>query len=134
MSKYIRLKDGTICDDGNKYNIDEEGNYCEIETFMGRSEEVIMISKKNIVKESDNLEDLCDEFILFDDENKIHYKSQEGSIWWLGASLYPKSVRGAIFTNEGIIYVTKMVRKENGEIFYLSKTLLIYILTYQFQI
>lgn len=67
-----------------------------------------------VIKESENIEDLCDEFILFDDENKIHYQSQEGSIWWLGAGLYPKSVRGAIFTNEGIIYVAKL--NENKEL------------------
>ena len=65
MSKYVRLKDGSICDDGDKYRIDEEGNYCEIETFMARSEEVIMIPKENIAKESDNLEDLFDAVIKY---------------------------------------------------------------------
>lgn len=116
MAKYVRLKDGTICDGAGNYKIDEEGNYCEIVSRWGKNEEVIMIPKESIEKESDNIEDLFDEFILFDDENKIHYKSQEGSIWWIGAIGYPKSVRGAIFTNEGIIYVAKLNENKEWEL------------------
>lgn len=122
MSKYIRLKDGTIWDDGNNYIIDEEGNYCEVRTFMGRSEEVIMIPKDNIEKESDNLEDLCDVFVkkskeegndFFDigtnmfrifDMKYYDYKK------WFGVYDY----YGAIWTNKGLIFVAKM--NEDGEL------------------
>ena len=111
MSKYIRTEDKII--DVSYLNKDDKGNYYiwESDDFCANRK---YIYKEDIIKESDNLEDLCDEFILFDDENKIHYQSQESSIWWLGASLYPKSVRGAIFTDKGIIYVAKM--NENKEL------------------
>jgi hypothetical protein len=68
MSKYVRLKDGTICDGIDNYKIDEDGNYCEIVSRWGKNEEVIMIPKEVVEKESDNLEDLFDAVITFSEK------------------------------------------------------------------
>ena len=105
--KYVRTTEGIVYVGDCKK--DENGDYCS-----GDNLEYLEMKHEYIIKESDNLEDLCDEFILFDNENKIHYQSQEGSIWWLGAALYSESIRGAIFTNKGIIYVVKM--NENNKL------------------
>ena len=121
MAKYVRLKDGTICDDGDKYRIDEEGNYCEIETFMGRSEEVIMIPKDNIVKESDNIEDLFDEYvwdediISFKDMDKFTFENDD-YIFDLDETKIKEGIYGAIWTNKGLIYVAKMNKDEKWEL------------------
>ena len=63
---------------------------------------------------ADNIEELCDEFVLTDNEGKHHYESVEKTIWLLGASLYITTVRGAIWTDKGLIYVAKM--NEKGEL------------------
>lgn len=111
MSKYIRTKMFQILEVTKK---EEDTSYKDVCYWYKCKRNRYKIHSDFVIKESENIEELCDEFILFDDENKIHYKSQEGAMWWLGASLYPKSVRGAIFTNEGIIYVAKC--NENNEL------------------
>ena len=115
MKKYIVGENGKIYD---KFGIDLEKEKVGVLNCYYIEEEYcrILYEKEDFdkLKQGDTIEELCDEFILFDDENKIHYQSQEGSIWWLGAGLYPKSVRGAIFTDEGIKYVAKL--NENNEL------------------
>lgn len=73
------------------------------------------------IKESDNLEDLMDEFVFFDknfntygvfDKKVINYK-------WLkdNRTIYPSKwciIYGAIWTNKGLKFVAKM--NENGEL------------------
>lgn len=118
FSKYIRLKDGTICDDIEKYLLDEEGNYCEFRTFMGINEEVIIIPKDNIEKESDNLEDLCDEFIwdeqiiCFSDKDKFHYENDD-YIFDLDKEKIKEGIYAAVWTDKGLIYVARM--NKDGE-------------------
>ena len=113
--KYVRLKDGTICDDGDNYRIDEEGNYCEIETFMNRSEEVIMMPKENIEKESDNIEDLLDLYVIQTDDNyHIMHKVET-----LKTHNFTKQQTcfGAIWIkNKGLMYVAKMNKDERWEL------------------
>jgi len=121
MSKYIRTENGIyeVKKEVTVNNVGNENESCfpnqngyfvySKDNFSGE-----FIPKADVIKESENIDDLCDEFILFDDDKKIHYQSQEGSIWWLGAALYTKSVRGTIFTNEGIKYVAKM--NENNKL------------------
>ena len=75
------------------------------------------IYKESIIKEADTIEELCDEFVFFDtkDNNKPHYKSSESEgIWFLGASLFIETLRGAIWTDKGLIYVAKM--NDKGEL------------------
>lgn len=105
--KYVRTEDGIIYV-GDLIK-DENGDYCN-------TKDCIELQGKYVLKESDHIDDLCDEFVLFDNENKIHYKSKEGEIWWLGAALYTESVRGAIFTNEGMKYVAKLNKNNDLEL------------------
>lgn len=123
MSKYVRLKAGTICDDGDNYRIDEEGNYCEVKTFMGRSEEVIMIDRKWIDKESDNIEDLFDEYVV-DCKHKdsiqkypfVYGLPKNIKSYYLDLNQDIKDttiIYGAIWINEGLKYVARM--NKDGE-------------------
>lgn len=115
FSKYIRLKDGTICDDIEKYLLDEEGNYCEFRTFMGINEEVIIIPKDNIEKESDNLDDLVDAYVAVLRKNKDYEKDEYRVI---GTRYLPGikkdyvdkgySVYGAIWNTLELKFVTYM--------------------------
>lgn len=89
-------------------------DYVDEETYGGRTGRLYLIPPKSVIKQSDSIEELCDEFVFFDKDNKPHYKSQEGEIWWLGASLYTETLKGAIFTDKGLIYVAKM--NEKGEL------------------
>ena len=94
--KYIRTKDIII----------------EINPTL--TDEQIDISLGKNTPRADTIEELCDEAVFFDEDNKPHYKSQEGNIWYLGAGLYTESLRFGIFTDKGLIYVAKM--NEKGEL------------------
>lgn len=72
--------------------------------------------KANAIKQADTIEELCDEAVFFDKDNKPHYQSQEGAIWYLGASMYTETLRFGIFTDKGLIYVAKMNDKEELEL------------------
>ena len=63
---------------------------------------------------ADTIEELCDEAVFFDKDNKPHYKSQEGNVWYLGAGLFTETLRFCIFTDKGLIYVAKM--NDKGEL------------------
>lgn len=82
--KYIRTKDGKIIETPFMTDLDKPYKF------------------------ADTIEELCDEFVFFDKDNKPHYKSQEGNIWYLGAALYIETLRYGIFTDKGLIYVAKM--------------------------
>lgn len=73
-----------------------------------------LLQEKNIVASADTIDDLCDEWLFFDKDNKPHYKSQEGNLWYLGAGLFKDSLRACIFTDKGLIYVAKM--NDKGEL------------------
>lgn len=112
MSLYIRTKMFQILEVTKK---EEDTSFKDVTYWYKCKHNRYKVHSDFVVKESENIEDLCDEFMLFDNEGIIHYKSKEGEIWWLGAALYPESVRGAIFTDEGIKYVVKY-NKETGKL------------------
>lgn len=111
MKKYIRTQEGNIY---KRLFIDK--------AIVGGSHGCICDKDLNpigetIIKESDDIEELCDEIVFFDNENKPHYKTQEPeSIWLLGASLYANSLRFGIFTDKGLIYVAKLNDKGEWEL------------------
>ena len=67
-----------------------------------------VIDPKSIVGKANSIDELCDEFVFFDNEKHPHYKSQEGNLWYLGAGLFQESLRACIFNEKGMIYVAKM--------------------------
>lgn len=91
--KYIRTKDGRIlvADDNS------------------------LMAKLTTNKVADTIEELCDEFVMIDEENE-HYIKQDNDIhhirrkWAIGNY----KVYGAIWTDEGLIYVAKM--NDKGEL------------------
>lgn len=106
MSKYIRTK---YC----IFEVNENG-----ETYNGygckSKNGTIKIHKKDIIKQADTIEELCDEF---------RYKFCEGDGKWydkdedITGALSEKeilTIRGGIWTSKGLIYVAKM--NEKGEL------------------
>ena len=112
MNKYIRTKDGKILDTDKRevYTVTKnEHNAYDLkegDKFLLEKGKIIKITDE--YRQSDTIEELCDEVVLFDKDNVPHYKSKEGNIWYLGAGLFTESLRFGIFTDKGLIYVAKM--------------------------
>ena len=105
--KYIRTKDG----------IYEINRYYEPRDYYWVKQDCEQpISSDEIIKQADTIEELCDEAVFFDKDNKPHYKSQEGNLWYLGAGLFIETLRFCIFTDKGLIYVAKMNEKGDLEL------------------
>ena len=114
---YIRTKDGI-------YKVSHYNAYA---THKRKGETLLegyktsYIKNENIINQSENLEELCDLFI--DEETKaIFYKHNGYVINWKTNMVYSlkalsesyHSVKGAIYTDKGLIYVAKM--NEKGEL------------------
>lgn len=107
MGKYVRTRT-------NIYKVfGETEKVYYVGCSRNRSKER-MQSKSKVIAKADTIEELCDEAVFFDDNKEPHYKSKEGSIWYLGASLFTESLRFAIWTDKGLIYVAKV--NEDGEL------------------
>lgn len=107
--KYVRTKDKIyeICENGETYN----GFGCKTK------EGVIKIHKKDIVKQADTIEELCDEFVvksLVDKPIVIHKQYMDLKDYKFidnGYTIHIDSeseIYGAIWTDKGLIYVAKM--------------------------
>ncbi len=83
------------------------------------------IEKEEIVKQSDNLAELCDEFVIKVDNEYLHAKyypvdrtfyiyNTEEEISLEECLRFNYVVKGAIWTDKGLIYVAKM--NEKGEL------------------
>lgn len=123
--KYIRTKDGRIFEvmsgpDENEWYEQKDG--------------IICLPKKKILKQADNIEELCDEFVvehdsnLYNDNGRDIYYQVYGRACHRGDSYYDftfEQIRtgriemggtlcGAIWTDKGLIYVAKM--NDKGEL------------------
>lgn len=86
-------------------------------------EGVIMPYGEDIIKESDAIEELCDEFVLakvdFIVLNKEHTQFRfKGKDEWLDITEIEskRGIYGAIWTDKGLIYVAKMNKKGELEL------------------
>lgn len=126
--KYAKLKKGIISNLEDLWK-DMNGNYC-----FGLGYKPV-IYKEDIIKESDNLEDLFDEFIAHwkkDDKefgtNGTYWKDNNekpryfqynnldvicSEISYFASSLDRLDIYGALWTDKGLIYVAKM--NKDGE-------------------
>ena len=104
---YIRTKNHIYkaeCETCNKqgYYIDEFD--CDV------------ILKRQIIKQSENLEELCDRFVVMDKETKevisIVTFLEYAKLW----SSCKYNIYGAIWTDKGLIYVAKMDDKGDLEL------------------
>ena len=115
---YIRTKDGVYEVKVNKYY---ELVYC-------KNNQIVLSC--NIIKQSENLEELCDEFVLhygdtmqtsipipwatYERRDDNWQKHKEKLISELKKAERKATVYGAIWTSKGLIYVAKM--DENGDL------------------
>ena len=108
---YIRTKDGV-------YEVEKEecGFYC-----CKGLEMAIAPYDEEVIKQSENLEELCDLFI--DEETKTIFHKHNGYVInWKTNMVYSlkalsescRSVKGAIYTDKGLIYVAKI--NDKGEL------------------
>ena len=118
--KYIKTKDGI------KKIMQERQTCYYVLSRNGISE--YAISKEKVIKQADTIEELCDEFVLFDNEYPHdfyidHYFKDIKEILeeeierCRERCFYPRKPRqlyGAIWTNKGLTYVAKM--NDKGEL------------------
>ena len=79
----------------------------------------IKIHKKDILKQSNNLAELCDEFVIDDKRNNVHYLMNYDDVIdeINNGRIYDEDViYGAIWTDKGLIYVAKMNKKGELEL------------------
>lgn len=101
--KYIRTKDGKI--------MLELDNYYPNTTHIYIEEEII--------KKSDNIEELCDEFVEVKNDNTFgsHFAWNKRSLnEYFKYRKNESKIYGAIWTDKGLVYVAKMNEKEELEL------------------
>ena len=103
--KYIRTKDGNIYE--TKDLIKCEDNRYPKGWFTKSGVPLIAI------KESDNIEDLFDEFVWVTPEGEHHIKPKTGDGLWYLCCDYKKGhqIYGAIWTDKGLIYIAKLTEE-----------------------
>ena len=101
---YIRTKYGIYKVECETYN--KQGYYID------RYEEDVIL-KKQVIKQSENLEELCDEFVVWLNENNCHFTTTNYLYIYQNRDK-AKSVFGAVWTDKGLIYVAKM--NDKGEL------------------
>ena len=107
---YIRTKDGI-------YKVESETCHKQ-GYFIDRYEEDVIL-KKQVIKQSENLEELCDKFVgYFEIFNRSYYYIHENSYDEFKSNaqmIGPNySAYGAIWTEKGLIFVAKM--NDKGEL------------------
>ena len=105
MSKYIRTQDGVY----------------EIKDGLNQTSKEIQIALINgDYKQSDTIEELCDEFVYYNPKTLIekyrydyyhNLSEKDHDLKWLKGG---KIIYGAIWTDKGLIYVAKM--NDKGEL------------------
>ena len=100
--KYIRTKCG-VYEKDKLYKFYEmlDGKYYKCENY---------INQNDIIKESDKLEELCDEFVVIDNNGQPQvYSPFDLKTWTTDNDLF-----GAIWTEKGLIYIAKL--NDKGEL------------------
>ena len=74
-----------------------------------------LLSKFEVEKQADTIEELCDEFALIDFDNNKYFKKDYTSPYYKLKFLNKyKAIYGAIWTDKGLIYVAEMI--DNGKL------------------
>ena len=108
---YIRTKDGV-------YDVDEIKPY-----FLDEKQKLfinnglkIAVNEKQVIKQADTIEELCDRFVVMDKETKevvnIVTFLAYAKLW----SSCKYDIYGAIWTDKGLIYVAKINDKGDLEL------------------
>ena len=118
--KYIRTKDGKIID--TSLALDSEPTNHNLMRFKSKNwlngHKQITIKVDNIIAQADTIEELCDEFVFIDEffkrEHRLAYSLENALARCKYHDVDITTLRGAIWTNKGLIYVAKM--NEKGEL------------------
>ena len=100
---YIRTKDGVYEVEQSQLEDDEEVVNCEY----------CQISKLEIKRKSEKLEELCDEFVVWLDDNNCHFTTTNYLYIYQNRDK-AKATFGAIWCEWGLKYVAKM--NDKGEL------------------
>lgn len=104
MNRYIRTKDGKIYDTATEWkNIRETHSLI---VLMNKDRKNVLIYKAD-TKQADAIEDLCDEFVLVDEEIN-HYTVIRKEALVLFKPTPTWALYGAIWTDKGLIHKAKM--------------------------
>lgn len=76
------------------------------------------VAQKDVIKQADTIEELCDEFVYIDEffkrEHRLAYSLENALALCKYHDVDITTLRGAIWTDKGLIYVAKM--NEKGEL------------------
>ncbi len=104
--KYIRTKNEVI----DISTWEEQENYYENKWYI--------VVKNSILARANTIEELCDQFVFVDDfylhEHRVCHSFENAIALSKKHNVDIKTFRGAIWTDEGLIYVAKM--NEKGEL------------------
>lgn len=133
--KYIRTKDGIY-----KVLKKPKGNYSFEKTdvvigFLNDTKHTPIIAEKDdIIKKADTIEELCDLFVdttglkgIADGWRFDGYDKNKKALWWISTSETTRyisinewndktAIKGAIWTNKGLIYVAQINQKGEVEL------------------
>lgn len=109
--KYIRTK-SKIYEVESEF-LDNEGKWVGY-NIVGNDMAIIL--RTQVIKQADTIEELCDEFLIMDNERCMeifsNYDNLKNSGWYRSDI----DIYGAIYTNKGLIYVAKMNEKGDLEL------------------
>ena len=96
--KYIRTKDGKL------------RNEKEWKDLLDYAESNCQDIDDMVIKQADNIQELCDEYIWVTPQGERHIKPKTNDGLWLASCDYKNGhlIYGAIWTNRGLIYVAIM--------------------------
>ena len=108
--KYIRTKDGIY-----KVVLVSPLSFVRIDKRDGTYPDVF---EKDIIKQADTIEELCDAFVLFYDNEEtkpdLTYRGGFNDLYFQNELKHSAKCYGAIWTDKGLIYVAKM--NDKGEL------------------
>lgn len=95
--------------------IDDKVHICEQDSdgiyYYQHGVKYIDIPQDQIVKVTDNLKDMCDDFICWENDNFFWLASRENVDFEHLPYTYCKNVFGFIATKKGLIYIAKLDEK-----------------------
>ena len=120
---YIRTKDGRIAEVKENMAIKRCSENVLRLVYKDNRSICVLTGNDDIIKQADTIEDLCDEFVVFDKEQPngklLYYKGFENlkkEFIDFEKDKEKVVVCGAIWTDKGLIYVAKMNGKGELEL------------------
>lgn len=118
--KYIRTKDRIIdikVPDVCKYFIKNHSLFCTNHLLLGDLGNRATTNLGSVIKQADTIEELCDEFVELGNHTPF-LNAERFEEWTEERKKFliqkGKEIKGAIWTDKGLIYVAKM--NEKGEL------------------